>query len=102
MSMFTLTGQVLNVFVTPQGVNKSTGESYGGQDKIQILGDIHLPNGETKKDMVDLTTDNGEAFKAFEGRSISLPISFYSPAKGQVVFFLPKGYTPSEAVLADS
>jgi hypothetical protein len=96
-SMFTLTGQVINVFVTPTGVNKSSGEEYGGQDKVQVLGDIPLPNGETKKDIVTLTTHNASDFKSLTGSTVSLPVSFYAPSKGQVIFFIPKGYKPSEA-----
>ncbi|NKO00820.1 hypothetical protein, partial [Weissella cibaria] len=61
MSMFTLTGQVVHVFTAPRGISKKTGEEYGGQDKVQILGDIPLQGGETRKELVTLTTDQGEA-----------------------------------------
>lgn len=101
-SMFTLSGQIIHVYVQPTGVDKSTGDQYGGQDKIQILGAIPLSNGELKKDIVTLTTDQGDAFKALEGRSVSLPVSFYAPSKGQVVFFIPRGYRPTESVLEAS
>lgn len=88
--MFTLTGQVVHVFESPTGVNKSTGEEYGGQDKVQILGDLSLPNGETRKEMVTLTTDQGEMLKKAVGRSVVAPVGFYA-SKGTVGFFIPKG-----------
>jgi len=91
--MFTLSGVVIHVYETPKGVNKTTGEEYGGQDKVQIMGFSPLPNGESMKEVINLTTDQGSALKKLEGRSVSAPISFYAPSKGQVSYFIPKGHT---------
>ena len=46
MSMLLMTGQLLNVFRTPVGINKE-GKEFGGKEKIQILGSETLQNGET-------------------------------------------------------
>ena len=35
MSMLTLNGTVANIYEAPKGVNKETGEAYGGQHRIQ-------------------------------------------------------------------
>ena len=50
--MFTVTAQVVHVFRTPEKTNKETGEVWGGQDKVQLLGDMPLQNGEYKKEMI--------------------------------------------------
>ena len=95
-SMFSLTGQVVNVFVAPTGTDKE-GNEYGGQDKVQIIGDVPLKNGDTRKDLITLTTDVGTHFKSLVGSSVTLPVAFYAPSKGQVSFYIPKGYTPTSA-----
>lgn len=92
-AMFSLQGQLINVYEAPKGTTKD-GKEYGGQDKIQILGDIPLDNGEYRKDLITLTTDQGAAFKGFTGKPVTLPVSFYSPAKGTVNFYIPKGFKP--------
>lgn len=91
MSMFLLTGTVVNVFTAPKGISKKTGEEYGGQDKVQIMGDIPLPDGQYRKELVDLTTDQGESLKKMEGREVSCPVSFYVSGKS-VGYYVPKGH----------
>lgn len=88
--MFTLTGQVVHVFESPKGVNKQTGDEYGGQDKVQIMGHMSLPNGETRMELVTLTTDQGQELQKAVGRSVIAPVGFYH-SKGAVGFFIPKG-----------
>ena len=54
MSMLLMTGQLLNVFRTPVGINKE-GKEFGGKEKIQILGSETLQNGETQNKLIDLS-----------------------------------------------
>jgi len=61
--MLNMTGQLINVFKSPVGQNKN-GEEYGGQDKLQILGEVELPNGQTRMEMFTLTTHNLNKFEA--------------------------------------
>jgi len=91
MSMFTLTGQVVNVFTAPKGISKKTGEEYGGQDKVQILGDIPLTGGESRKELVTLTTDQGESLSKMVGRDVTAPVGFYTSGKA-VGYYIPKGH----------
>lgn len=89
-AMFTLNGQVVNVYVSPKGVSKKTGEEYGGDDKVQILGDIPLEGGQTRKEMITLTTSQGQELQKAVGASVSAPVAFY--ARGGVVgYYIPKG-----------
>jgi len=90
MSMFTLRGQVVHVFTAPKGINKD-GEEYGGQDKVQIIGDIPLKGGETRKDLITLTTDQGEALKKMEGQDVTCPVAFFVSGK-TVSFYIPQGH----------
>lgn len=89
--MFQLTGKVVNVYVAPKGVSKRTGEEYGGQDKVQIMGQIPLPDGQFRMELVDLTTDQGEALRKMEGRDVVCPVGFYASGKA-VGYYIPKGH----------
>ena len=91
--MLTMNGQLLNIYVSPKGQNKA-GEEYGGQDKIQLLGDFSLPNGETRKDMFTLTAHNVSDFKNLIGKEISVPVGVIANGK-LVTFFIPQGSTPT-------
>ena len=95
-AMFNMTGQVINVFKTPVGVSKKTGEEYGGDDKVQLLGDIPLDNGQSRKELIEVRTSEPDTFQKLIGKLVTLPISFYAPSKGVVVYFLPKGHKVAE------
>lgn len=92
--MFTLNGDVVNVYQAPKGINKD-GEEYGGEDKVQIMGNLPLKNGQTRKHLITLTTDQGESISKLLGRSVTAPVAFYSPSKGNVSFYIPKGHKVS-------
>lgn len=93
MSMLTMNGQLLNMFVSPKGTNKN-GDDYGGQDKVQILGDVSLPNGEVRKEMFTLTAHDAESFRSLLGKEITTPVGAIANGKS-VTFFIPKGSSPS-------
>lgn len=95
MSMFTLRGQVVHVYTAPKGINKE-GEEYGGQDKVQIIGDIPLKGGECRKDLISLTTDQGEALKKMEGQEVICPVAFFASGK-TISFYIPQGHKISAA-----
>lgn len=93
MSMLTMNGQLLNIFVSPKRQNKD-GEEYGGEDKIQLLGDVSLQNGETRKDMFTLTAHNVSDFKQHIGKEITVPVGALANGK-TVTFYIPKGSVPT-------
>lgn len=88
--MFRLTGQVVNVYISPKGVNKS-GEEYGGDDKVQVMGHVPLPNGQYKMELVDLKTDQGQVLKQAEGQMVTCPVAFFTTGKS-VGYYVPKGH----------
>lgn len=93
MSMFTVTGRVINVF-TDQDRQGQDGELIKGKPRVQILGDIPLSNGEIRRDMITLTVDRRSDYETLADSLISVPLGFFSPAKGQIFYFIPKGGKP--------
>lgn len=92
MAMLMLHGQVINVFQAPRGTNKE-GEEYGGQERVQIMAQSDLKNGETRMELVNLTVTNPEAYVALQGRLVSVPVGAFASGKN-VQFFVPKGAEP--------
>jgi hypothetical protein len=91
--MLLMTGQLLNVFKTVKNTN-AEGKEYGGQHKIQVLGAVSLPNGETQNKLVDLTCHDVAAFEAHQGKSVTFPVGVMAQGKGQVIYYIPKGAKP--------
>ena len=92
MAMLQMTGQLLNVFRTVQGVNKE-GKEFGGKEKIQILGSETLQNGETQNKLIDLSCNDVSAFDRYLGQMISFPVGVI-PSGKQVIFYVPRGAQP--------
>jgi len=88
MSMITLNGTLLNVFQAP--VRKGAEEGEKPKDKIQILGDIALPNGEVRKDLMTITVADHRDYKDLIGGEVAVSVGAFAPAKGSVVFFESK------------
>jgi len=93
MSMLMLTGEVFNVLQTPTGTNRE-GQQYGGDHQVQIMGDNPLSNGEVRKELVTLRTDNPEAFKKIVGKTVAVSIGAFV-RNGSIVYFMQRGAMPS-------
>lgn len=94
--MFSITGQLLKCFSEPH-VNRDTGEQTI-KHRIQLLGAIPLRDGsDTRHDLVTLNVDHLGPYQDLEGQTIRVPFGFFSPAKGQVITFVPKGSKPEAA-----
>lgn len=91
--MFTLCGQVANVFVQPGGVSKKTGEAFDPRDKVQILGHIPLQGGGFKLDLVTLNVEDARIFQSAQGKTIRVPVGVYAIGK-TVGYFIPQGAKP--------
>lgn len=91
--MLTLNGQVVNVFQAPTGKNKETGVEYGGQNRVQIMAENMLKNGDRRVDLVNLTVTNPEAYKSLQGLTVRVPVGAF--AKGDNInFYVPPGTLP--------
>lgn len=93
--MLELVGKFINKYESPKGKNKD-GEEYGGQDRIQMLCEKHLQNGDVALEMVSLTVDNLKPYDDLQGKEIRVPVGVFSRGKG-ISFYIPHGGQP-EAV----
>lgn len=94
LSMFTVTGQVLKVFNQPGQVDKQTGEIGKSSVKVQIMGEMPVQGGDSRFDMITLSVDNAKAYADLQGKRVRVPLGFFSPQKGNIVYFIPKGAQP--------
>ncbi len=97
MSMFTVSGKVINVFDQPGKVDQETGEIGETTCRLQILGNMPVPNGELRLDLITVKVENKKAYEALQDKEIRLPIGVFAPSKGQVVYYVPKGSKPIAA-----
>lgn len=72
--MYVLQGTLINVFTTPKGKTKD-GEQYGGDDKLQILQENTLKNGDKRMDLVELSVADGSIYSDKLNQKISIPVS---------------------------
>jgi len=101
MSMFSITGQVVNTFEAPgRAANPQTQqEAQEAKPKVQILGEMPVPGGQKRVELVTLTCEDQRVYEALRGRTIQVPLGIFAPAKGQIIYFIPKGSSP--VVLGD-
>ena len=99
MSMFTITGTVLNTYDAPPRT-ADTGEILAGKPKVQIVGEMPVPGGQKRIDLVTLTCEDRHMFEPHLGKVVRVPLGIFSPGRGQVVYFIPKGGKPE--ILGDS
>lgn len=92
-AMFTLCGQVANVYVQPGGTSKKTGEAFDPRDKVQILGHVPLQDGKTKLDLVTLNVEDARVFQSAMGKTIRVPVGCYASGKA-IGYFIPQGAKP--------
>lgn len=92
--MFTLCGQVANVYVQPGGTSKKTGEIFDPRDKVQILGHVPLQGGGSKLDLVTLSVEDASIFRQHQGKQVRVPVGVFASGK-TVAFFIPQGSKPA-------
>ena len=97
MSMLTLNGVVQNVFRTNQSVDKKTGEIIPPADRVQIMAENIMQNGEKRIDLVTLKVESGDAYRKLLGRSVRVPVGAFV-AGSAVQFYALKGQEASEAL----
>lgn len=94
LSMFTVTGQVLKTFIQPGQIDKETGETGKPSTKVQIMGEMPVVGGESRLDLITLTVENQKTYEDLKGKKIRVPLGFFAPSKGSIVYFIPKGSVP--------
>lgn len=91
--MLQITGQVVNVFTVEGGKDKE-GKEFDERYKVQLMGNVALPNGDTKFDLMDLTVESLSDWASLQGKNVSIDIGAFAPAKGSIVYFVRKGSKP--------
>lgn len=94
LSMFTVTGQVVKTFVQPGGVDKETGETSPSTSKVQIMGEMPVRGGDSRLDLITLTVEDKAIYDGLKGKRIRVPLGFFSPQKGMIVYYIAKGGEP--------
>lgn len=96
LSMFTVTGQVLKTFIQPGQLDKETGEVGKSSAKVQIMGEMPVrgETGESRLDLITLTIESKKTYDELKGKRVRVPLGFFSPQKGNIVYFIPKGAVP--------
>lgn len=77
MNMLTLHGKVANVYESAKGVNKTTGETYGGEDRLQLMCENRLRNGERRFELFDLSIDDAGQYRSRVGQAVNVPVGVY-------------------------
>jgi len=99
LSMFTVTGQVMKTFIQEGKTDKQTGEIDESSVKVQILGEMPVKGGDSRLDLITLTVENEKTYSDLKGKRIRVPLGFFAPSKGQIVYFIPKGASPELVVV---
>lgn len=94
LSMFTVSGQVMKTFVQPGSVDKDTGQVSKPSSKVQIMGEMPVQGGDSRLDMITLTVENIKVYSDLVGKKVRVPLGFFAPNKGNILYFIPKGSLP--------
>ena len=86
-------GKVINVFTTEAGKGKD-GTEYAERHKVQLMGQVALPNGDVKMDLMDLTIDDLAHWNDKQNKTVSIDIGAFAPSKGNIIYFVSKGSKP--------
>jgi len=97
LSMFTITGTVLNTFEAPgRKANEKQGiEAQEAKPKVQILGEMPVPGEQTRMELVTLTCEDQREYEALRGQTVAVPLGIFAPARGQIIYYIPKGAHPT-------
>jgi hypothetical protein len=93
MSMLTLNGQIINVFDTPESIDKKTGDLREAKFRIQIMAENELQNGQKRVDLVNLSVDTPAIYKPLTGQFVRVPVGVFVSG-GAVQYYALKGGKP--------
>lgn len=91
--MLQITGKVINVFTQDGGTDKD-GKEFAERHKVQLMGEVSLPNGDVKMDLMSLTIQDLEDWNDKQGKTVSIDIGAFAPSKGSIIYFVSKGSKP--------
>ena len=87
--MLKLSGMVVNIFKSPEGKNRDTGETYGGEHKVQFQCVMDLRNGEKRIDLVTLTCKDPEKFRRMKNKWVEVAVGAFAAGRQVRFYILP-------------
>lgn len=83
--MIKLSGTLLNVYTSNDFTNKETGEVVRGKNKIQLLLEIPLKNGDSRKELIDLSIPSSKValYKGQENELVEVDVAIV----GKAIFY---------------
>ena len=93
--MLQITGQVVNVFTLDAGKDKE-GKEFAERYKVQLMGNVALPNGGAKFDLMDLTVESLSDWEGLADKTVSIDVGAFAPEKGSIVYFVRRGAKPRQ------
>jgi len=89
VTMLNLTGILVGTYIAPafNAKDAENGENKPQKPKVQILGDVALKNGETKKDLITVSVPDLAPYEGKDGSEVTIPVGAFSPSKGNIAFF---------------
>lgn len=97
MAMITCEGKLINTYVSNPVKERKDGVETGvllaGKDKIQVMGDSVMQNGDKRAIMQDFTCHDIAAFKPHMNKAIRFEIGIMS-AGDTTILYIPKGTIP--------
>lgn len=102
MSYLSLRGLVRSVLHQEEGTNRKTGEVYPERWQVQLEVENVTQSGDTKFEILTLSTDRPEHFTDKLGKKILVPVGVFASGKS-CVFYIPKAKgqsVPSVPVVA--
>jgi hypothetical protein len=88
--MIKLEGTIINVFTQQGGTDKKTGDAFEDRDKIQLMGELELPNGDIKHELINLSVDDGKHYESLKNQRVSIPCGDIASVLN-FIFFVTKG-----------
>lgn len=93
--MLNITGQVINIYSRPKTFKN--GEQIEPKPQVQLMGTVNLPNGQSRVDLITLSTDEPAAFREYQDENVTVPVGVFAPSKGTIIYFIPQGSKPTKA-----
>lgn len=90
MAMLTLNGTVHNVFRTEASTDRKTGEIRPASERVQIMAENILQNGEIRVELVTLKVEQGDAYRKLVGRQVRVPVGAFVSGSA-IQFYALKG-----------
>ena len=58
------------------------------------MGEMPVRGGDSRLDLITLTVEDKKIYEDLKGKRIRVPLGFFAPAKGNIVYYIAKGGQP--------